>query len=240
MKRKIFTTFLIFAITITSLTFFTPRQFAKENNDVASLALMLPESDIIVAIDMDKTLNVVGPSLLNQDSKKIENLKKLMKSLENVVGINPYEVNQIVAGIKLPAPEEKDLLGNIDFTIIFRTAHSNNALLEDWSKKIDAIEAFNEEKEPTEQYMDAFKSFRRYKLTKEETEKITKSNKEFEEILKKLNAINILLSGMPNSARISKLYKDSVKKNKVIVESISRYQTLLKIDTTLKPCARLR
>ncbi len=157
-----------------------------------------------------------------------------MKSLENVIGINPYEINQIVAGIKLPAPDEKDLLGNIDFTVIFRTAHSNNALLEDWSKKIDAIEAFNEEKEPTEKYMDTFKSFKRYKLSKEETEKITKSNKEFEEILKKLNAVNILLGVMPNSAKINKLYKDAVKKNKVIVESISRYQTLLKQDADVK------
>lgn len=234
MKRKIFTVFLIFAIAITSLTFFTPSSLAKENNAVATLALMLPESDIIVAIDMNKTLNVVGPSLLNQDAKKIENLKKLMKSLENVVGMNPYEVNQIVAGIKLPAVEEKDFLSKLDFTVIFRTARSNDTMLEEWSKKIDAIEEFNLEKEPSEQYLDAFKRFRYYKLSKEETEKVTKLNKDFDEILKKSGAVNILLNGMPKPSKTNKLHKDSLKRNKVISEVINQMQAFLKKDADIK------
>ncbi|MBX7174244.1 MAG: hypothetical protein K1X72_24940 [Pyrinomonadaceae bacterium] len=234
MKKKIFSTLLIAVVLITTLNFSTPRQFAKENNEVANLALMLPESDIILAIDMNKTLNVVGPSLLSQDAKKIENLKKLMKSLENSIGINPYEINQIVAGIKLPAVDEKDLFGGIDYTVIMRTAHSNDVLLEEWSKKIDAIQIFNEEKEPTEKYMDAFKRFRSYKLTQEETEKITKLNKEFEEILKKISAVDALLATLPQSAKLSKSYKDSVKKDKAIVEAINRFQTLLKLDADVK------
>lgn len=234
MKNKLFSAFLLMAVAIASLTFWTPRQLAKENNSVSNLALMLPESDIILAIDVDKTLNVAGPGLLSQDAKKIDNLKKLMKSLENVIGINPYEINQVVAGVKLPSVEEKDFLDNIDFTVIFRTAHSNNALLEDWSKKIDAIEVFNVEKEPTEKYMDAFKRFRYYKLSKDETEKVTKLSKEFDEILKKTNEASILLSEVPKSAQASKLYKDSVKKNKVIIDSINNYQTLLKKDADVK------
>lgn len=234
MKKKIFSTFLIAAVLMTTINFWTPRQFAKENNEVANLALMLPESDVIVAVDMDKTLNVVGPNLLNQDSKKIENLKKLMKSFENVIGINPYEINQIVAGVKLPSVEEKDYLNNIDFTVIFRTAHSNNALLEEWSKKIDAIEAFNDEREPTEKYMDAFKSFRSYKLSKDETEKITKLNKEFEELLKKTNAVNISLGSAPATAKTAKSYKDALKKNKGIADSINSFQEFLKKDADVK------
>jgi len=218
----------------TTLTCWTPRQFAKENNDVANLALRLPESDIIVAVDVDKTLNVVGPSLLNQDAKKIENLKKLMNSLENVIGVNPYKINQIVAGIKLPSVDEKDFLNNIDFTVIFRTAHSNATLLEDWSKKIDAIEVFNEEKEPTEKYLDAFKSFRYYKLSQDQTEKVGKLNKEFDEILKKTSEVNTLFTRIPSSAKTSKLYKDAVNKTKVIVDLISRFQTILKKDVDVK------
>jgi hypothetical protein len=234
MKKKIFSFLLITALFITSFTSFASPQLAKENNDVSNLALMLPESDIILAVDMEKTLNVVGPSLLNQDQKKIENLKKLMKSLENMIGLDPYEIHQIVAGIKLPSVEEKDFLKKIDFTIIFRTAHSNSSLLEEWSKKIDAIEAFNTEKEPTEKYMDGFKQFRNYKLSQEETEKISKLNKEFEEILKKLSAVNLQLSGIPGAAKVNKSYKDSIKKNQTIVESINRFQTLLKKDAEVK------
>ncbi len=232
--KKLFAAVLIAAISVASLTFLVQSQSAKENNDVSSLALMLPESDVILAVDMNKTLNVVGPSLMNGDGKKIENLKKLMKSLENMIGVNPYEINQVVAGIKLPAADEKDFLSNLDYTVILRTAHSNNVLLEDWSKKIDAIEAFNVEKQPTENYFDAFKSFRYHKLSKTETEKITKLNKEFDEILKKTNDINSLLKQVPKSARSVKLYKDSVKKNKVLIDAISRYQTLLKQDSDIK------
>lgn len=234
MKKKIFSTILIAAVLITSLTFFTPPQSAKENSEVVNLALMLPESDVIVAVDMDKTLNIVGPDLLNQDVKKIENLKKLMKSLENIIGINPYEINQIVAGIKIPATEETNIFSNLDFTVIFRTANSNTALLENWSKKIDAIEAFNLEKEPAEKYVDAFKAFRYYKLSKDETEKISKSSKEFDEILKKINEVKILLNEVPKTLKTTKSYKDSVKKNKVIIEAINRYQTLLKLDSDTK------
>ena len=234
MKKKIFSSLLIAAVLITSLTFFTPPQSAKENSEVVNLALMLPESDVIVAIDMNKTLNVVGPDLLNQEEKKIENLKKLMKSLENIIGINPYEINQIVAGIKIPATEETNIFSNLDFTVIFRTANSNTALLENWSKKIDAIEAFNLEKEPTEKYVDAFKAFRYYKLSKDETEKISKSSKEFDEILKKTNEVKILLNEVSKTVKTTKSYKDSVKKNKVIIEAINRYQTLLKLDSDTK------
>lgn len=237
--KKILSAVLITAITAASLTFWTQTQSAKENNDVSNLALMLPESDIIVAVDMNKTLNVVGPSLLNQDGKKIDNLKKLMKSLENMIGINPYEVNQIVAGFKLPPPDEKDFLNNLNYTLILRTAHSNNALLEDWSKKIDAIEAFNAEKEPTERYFDAFKSYRYYKLSKEETEKVAKLNKEFDAILKKTSEVNSFLKELPKkelpkSVRSLKLYKDLLKKNKVLTDVINRYQTLLKQDADIK------
>ena len=106
MKKTIFSSLLIFSIISSTLVFGPSRQFAAENNAVADLALMLPESDIIVAVDIDKTLNVVGPSLLSQDAKKIDNLKKLMRSLETVIGMNPYEMKQIVAGIKLPVVQD--------------------------------------------------------------------------------------------------------------------------------------
>ncbi len=166
MKKKIFSALLIAALFITSLAIFTPQQFAKENNDVANLALMLPESDVIVALDMNQTLNVVGPILLNQDAKKIENLRKLVKSLENVIGVNLYDVKQVVAGMKVPAADAKNFTDDLNFTVIMRTARSNSAMLEDWSKKMDAINAFNLEKEPTEEYIDAFKRFRYYKMSK--------------------------------------------------------------------------
>lgn len=234
MKRMLFTAFLIFAVAITSLTIFTPRSFAKENSEVANLALMLPESDVIVAIDMDKTLNVVGPSLLNQDAKKIENLKKLVKSLENVIGLNPYEIRQIVAGIKVPSAEEKDFYDKIDFTVIFRTARSNDTLLEDWSKKIDVIEAFNAEKEPTEKYMDAFKTFRFYNLSKDDNEKIAKLSKEFEEIIQKIGEVKMQMTKLPNPVIANKLFRDSLKKSSNVQNSIIRFKSILLNDSDVK------
>lgn len=234
MKNRIFSTLLIFSILVSTIVFWSPKQLAKENNEVADLALMLPESDIILAVDMDKTLNVVGPNLLNQDAKKIENLKKMMKSLENVIGISPYEIKQIVAGIRLPSVEEKNFFNNLDFTVIFRTARSNDALLEDWSKKMDAIEAFNQEKEPSESYLDAFKSFRYYSISEEDTKSIEKINKDFEEIVQKIGEVNQLLNGMQPAVKANKQFKEILKKNKTTVDSIARFQVILKKDTDAK------
>jgi hypothetical protein len=234
MKKRIFSSILIFSILISSIIYWSPQQSAKENNAVADLALMLPESDIILAIDMDKTLNVVGPNLLNQDAKKIENLKKLMRSLENVIGISPYEINQIVAGVKLPSVEEKNFLEKLDFTVIFRTANANDVLLEKWSKKMDAIEAFEQEREPSEVYLDAFKSFRYYKLSENDLKKVDKLNKEFAEIVKKMGEVNQLLSELPASVKASKDFKDSLKRNKNTVDSIIRFQNFLKMDADAK------
>lgn len=233
MKKRIFSSLLIFSILLSTVIFRSPVLSAKENNEVANLALMLPDSDVIVAVDMDKTLNVVGPSLLNQDAKKIENLKKLMKSLENVIGLNPYEIKQMVAGVKLPSVEEKNFFDKIDFTVVLRTARSNNALLEDWSKKMDAIETFNDEKDPTEKYIDAFKTFRYYKLSDDENKEIAKLSKEFEEIVKKIGEVDMLLSSLPASVKVNTL-KDLLKKNKNTVDSIIRFQTLLKKDSDEK------
>lgn len=234
MKKRIFSSLLIFSILISSIILWSPVQSAKESNAVADLALMLPESDIILAVDMDKTLNVVGPNLLNHDAKKIENLKKLMKSLENVIGVSPYEIKQIVAGVKLPSVEEKNFLENIDFTVIFRTARSNDALLENWSKKMDAIEVFEQEREPSEVYMDAFKSFRYYKLSESDLKEVDKLNKEFAEIVKKIDEVNQLLSELPASVKVSKDFKDSLKRNKNTIDSINRFQTFLKMDADAK------
>lgn len=234
MKKRIFSSLLIFSILVSTVIFGSPVLSAKENNEVANLALMLPDSDIILAVDMDKTLNVVGPSLLNQDGKKIENLRKLMKSLENVVGLNPYEIKQIVAGIKVPSAEEKSFFEQIDFTVIFRTVRSNDNLLEDWSKKMDAIEAFNSEKEPTEKYMDALKAFRYYNLGKDETEKITKLSKEFEEINQKINEVKMQMTKLPGLASSNKLVRDSLKKSSNVQNSIIRFKSILLNDSDVK------
>jgi hypothetical protein len=234
MKKKILSVFLTVAVLISTFGVITSPLLAGENNDVSNLALILPDSDIILAIDMNKTLNVVGPSLLNQDEKKIENLRKLMKSLENVIGLNPYDVNQMVAGVKLPSIDEKDFFEKLDYTIILRTSRANDVLLDEWSKKIDAIEIFNREKEPSETYLDTFKTFRSYQLTAEETEKISKLNKEFDEILKKSIEIGSLLVRAPAAVKANKLYKDSLKKNSAIIGSIHVFQSVLKKDSDVK------
>lgn len=234
MKKYLVAAFTIGAVLFTSFALYAPRQSAKTTNDVAELALMLPETDVIVALDMNTTLNVVGPNLFDNDEKKLENLRKLMRSLENTIGIDPYEIKQIVAGIKLPSPDEKDLFENMDLTLIFRTANSNDSMLESWSKKMDLIQAFELEKKPTEKYIEAFREYRAHEINEEEAKTLAIFIKEFDEIFAKANILKDALNALPASTKSTKAFKDSANKNKALIELIVKCQALLKTDTNVK------
>ncbi|MEZ5346574.1 MAG: hypothetical protein R2681_13570 [Pyrinomonadaceae bacterium] len=235
MKKYLISAFTVASVLLASFVFFAPRQSAAANNDVAELALMLPETDVIVAVDMNTALNVVRPSLLDNDEKKLENLRKLMVSLENSIGIDPYEIRQIVAGIKLASTDDKDMLENMDLTVILRTANSNDALLESWSKRMDQIRAFEIEKKPTEKYIDIFKEFRTHAIDEEEAKTLAAFKKDFEEILTKANALKVAMDSLPAATKSTKIFKDAASKNKALIELVLRCQKLLNTDTNIKP-----
>lgn len=63
MKTRILSVVTITAIFFTSIFIWTRTQSQRRSMQWQNIALMLPDSDIIVAVDMNKTLNIVGPSL---------------------------------------------------------------------------------------------------------------------------------------------------------------------------------
>ncbi len=238
MKKLSITTLLTFLVGCLYLGVFAPGHFAKVNNkvnnDAANLALILPDSDVILAADLDKTLNSVAPILLGNNEKKIANLKKLMRSLENTIGIDPYEINQIIVGLKLPEKNDKQPFSNIDFTAILHTQNSNTNLLQSWSERMDRIRAFEAESYPTKKYITEFRRFRFYKIDKDDLENIESLRKEFTELSKKAVAIKTSLQQFPPTTRRSQAYQNAFEENEKILRNVSSSIEILKTNTNVK------
>lgn len=208
-----------------------------ENNDMTELAALLPDSDIVAAIDGDRILNIAAPGLLGEDARKIEHLKNLMRTIEKQVGLNPYEIRQIAFGLKLPADanfDARDLFSKADFTAIVRTANPNANLLDTWTKRLDAIFAFKEEQNSSRKYMDDFKRYRDFKYEKAVPEKLAATVLKFEAALKKTQEINKTLDALPKITTDAKAASNLRAKNKSVADTINNYLNILKADTDTK------
>ena len=234
MIKKLTFTLLIATLLLSQTSFFASRQIAAQNSETLDLALMLPESDVVVTMDFNRTLNIAAPSLLGQDAVKIEHLKNLMKTVENQIGISPYEIRQIVAGVKLPPTESKDYFNDSEFTAIVRTANPNGNLIETWSKRIDVIMAFKEEQEPMNEYIGDFRQFRDFKFINATPEKIASTMQNFQNALKNTQTINSALDGLPKLTTNAKAATDLRTKNRELAATINKFITVLKADTDSK------
>ena len=174
MKNRFISFLTMFSLVFSLFICFPQTQFAKDKTDISALAYLLPESNIILAMDMDRALNVVGPSLLSNDEKKIENLKKLAKSAENTIGIDPYQIKQIVVGINFASEKPITFFDNVQTTILLKTRDSNTKLIESWIKNLDEIEAFKTESAPTARYVDELKRLRSYQISKKQEKEARK------------------------------------------------------------------
>lgn len=231
MRKRCLTAFLMITMVVTSLTLASRTQSAKENSEVANLAMMLPDSDLIIAADMHKTLNIVAPTLLGQDAKKLENLKKLMKSFENSIGLNPYEINQAVIGMKFSEGDNQSIFSDFDFTAIIRTVNSNDSALLNWTLKMDAIENFEAEKKPSEKYIQQFRHFRYHKLSKDQIKTLEEEKKSLDDIKKLLDELESLLKNAPASAKTGRTYRESVQLHRAATELLNQNREILNLNT---------
>ena len=207
---------------------------AAGDSDLTEIAGMLPDSDVVAAIDGNRILNVAAPNLLGEDARKIEHLKNLMRTIENQIGVNPSEIRQIAFGLKLPAATNfgsADFFSKTEFTAIVRTTNPNGNLLDTWSKRIDAIVGFKAEQSPSKKYMDDFKKFRDFKMPKSAPEEIITATRKFEESLKKTQEIAQILNALPKTATGARALNGLEKQNENIADSISKYLSILKADT---------
>ncbi|MGI8495591.1 MAG: hypothetical protein ACR2L1_09815, partial [Pyrinomonadaceae bacterium] len=209
-------------------------QVAAGNAEMLDLAMMLPDSDIVVTMDINRTLNIAAPSLLGQDAVKIGHLKNLLNTVENQIGINPYEIKQIAAGVKLPTGESKDLFEDSEFAAIIRTENPNGNLLDNWSKRIDVIMEFKDEQAPSRKYIEDFRRFRDFKFIAAAPEKIAETTADFQSALTKIQEINKTLDALPNLTTGAAAVGDLKAKNLVLAAAISKALSILKADTDTK------
>ncbi len=237
MPKKFVISLLFVSLLLSQATISVAPQAVAQKTDVSELAAMLPDSDVVAAVDAKRIIGVAAPGLLGNDAKKIEHLKNLLRTVENQIGLNPSEIRQVVFGLKLPATEmvnSADALFKSDFTIIIRTANPNGELLDTWSKRIDVIAAFREEQMPTRKLMDDFREYRDYKTDKATPEKLAAVTQKFTESLGKIQAIGKTLDALPKSPINAAAVSNFRAKNKILTETINSYLTLLKIDTETK------
>lgn len=236
MPKKIFVSFLFVSLLLSQATF-SISQHASGNTDMMDLAMMLPDSDVIGTIDADRILNIAAPSLLGEDARKIEHLKNLIRTIENQIGLNPYEIKQIAFGFKMPDDANmasKDLFAKSDFTVLIRTANPNGDMIDRWSRRMDVIVAFKEEQAPSRKYMDDFKHFRDFKFDNATTEKITSVTQKFTESLDKTQEIAKTLDALPKLTTDAKAASNLRAKNKAVADSINKFLAILKADTDTK------
>lgn len=235
MLRKLFVLSLFVSLLISQAMIYALRGQAAENTEMMDLAAMLPESDVLVTMDFNRTLSVAAPSLLGQDTVKIEHLKNLMRTVENQIGISPYEIRQIAAGLNIPKMDKpEEIFSGLEFTAIVRTEHPNTNMLDFWVKRIDAITAFRAVQAPSRKYMDEFRRFRDFKLAKATPEKVLEVSQKFQESLKKTNEINAALDKLPKLTTDAKAAANLRAKNKEVAASINKYLNILKADTERK------
>ncbi|HEY8558985.1 MAG TPA: hypothetical protein VIL74_01180 [Pyrinomonadaceae bacterium] len=215
-------------------TIFAPRPAAAENAEMIELASVLPESDIVLAMDFDRTLNVAAANVLQNDAEKIEHLKSVMKTVENQIGFSPYEVKQIAVGIKLPPGGTKDSFDGFDFAAIVRTNLPNVDLLDVWSRRMENIFAFNEEKAPTRVYVEEFRRFRDRKFTRATPEKIAASVKNLEDALKKTQALDASVDALPKTSVAPAALKAFKDRNRNFAATLNKYIRAFKADTDAK------
>lgn len=144
MHRKITVLCLIFLILL-SHTAFAPIQAAEENAAGAfpsELVALLSGSDVVALVDVRRMLQETAPDLLNNEPASMEKLKKLAKLIEDETGIDPYQVNQIAAGLNLRENKPKDL------ALVVRTETPAIALAEKMFQKEAADARFTMEKNP--------------------------------------------------------------------------------------------
>ena len=235
MLRKLTVSLLFISLLLSQAMVSTSQQVASDNFEAINLAAMLPDSDIAVTMDFDRTLNVAAPGILNMDAKKIEHLNDLLKTIENQIGINPREIRQIAAGFNMPPDlKDKEFISKLNPTVILRTQNSNANLLDSWSQKLNEIIEFSSEKEPTRRYMEAFKEFRDFKPENTTPEKISTVTQKLTESLKKSQDLNAAINAVPklntDQAAINKLREA----NKQVAASLNRYLSAFKADTDMK------
>lgn len=237
MPKKFVISLLFVSLFLSQATFSISQPNAAGNTDMMDLAIMLPDSDVVGTINADRILNIAAPSLLGEDAKKIEHLKNLMRTIENQVGLNPYEIKQIAFGIKLPTDsnlDSKAMIFKSDFTVLVRTANPNGDLLDRWSRRMDVIEAFKDEQMPSRKYIDDFKRYRDFKYDKAAPEKITTVTEKFSEALNKTQEITKTLDSLPKLTTDAKAVNSLRAKNKAVADTINKYSTILKADTDTK------
>lgn len=238
MLKKSIVLFLFASLCLTQAFFFRPEP-ASANAEMTELVAMLPDSDVALMFDVERTLTVAAPEMLNNDAKKIENLKKLLNSIENQIGISPEEIRHIALGLKFSLASKfpnnlEDFLSQTQFTAIVRTKNSNQAFFDSWTKRLDQIMAFKEEQAPAQKYMNAFKAFRDFKLTAASPERFADTTTGYQALFAKTQGIEKILNGLPKTPTDQKAAVEIRQKNRALTTDINEYLKILKTDTDQK------
>jgi hypothetical protein len=161
MKHRYFLACLLicsFVLTPLSTSVFA-KTFAS-SEEMENLTALLPESELMIAIDGDRFLQSAVPNLLNNDLEKLRKLQLFVKNIEDNTGIMLADIKNVAVGSNVSSLSSSTSSLPNKFTAIVRTRNSNADVVETWAKKFDVIYRFNNEKRDSKLYIDSFKKFK--------------------------------------------------------------------------------
>lgn len=98
MKRKIVAVLVAFAFVVGTIGYVSADDKTKKNS--TDLAIMLPESDMVMTLDSERFLNQALPQILSANQPMLSKINGHIEMVKNKTGLDLREFKQVAVGVK--------------------------------------------------------------------------------------------------------------------------------------------
>ncbi len=98
MTRKIFTILIAFAFVAGTIGYVSADD--KTKKDSSELAVLLPESDMVMTMDAERFLDVALPQILSANQAKLKQVNNIIAEVKSKTGLDLREFRQVAVGVR--------------------------------------------------------------------------------------------------------------------------------------------
>ena len=226
MQRKIISLFV--SLLLLSQAALLPLR-AQENLPAGQNELinLLYQPDMAATINVRRLLNETAIELFGSDPSSIENLKKVMKQIEDETGVDPFQINQFAIGLSFDkgAPE--------NIVLAMQTNTPASALAEKIFQNRVAHGKFTLEKDPVSKRINWLKYSTFEGMYEFSSERVKTQAVSFDELSANITAIQTSLA-RTRAVRTNQVVLRDLNKNATqIASALDKITEILKMDTDL-------